>query len=224
MIKGNTLEDFKRTSIQATRVDPATGGTDNSAYFGDKDLERWGVVMITSRDAEVLERSNWQVVTEDLQERFPEATDIEEWGHWAVGWIKKLYVDTHDEAAIQAAFEWREKLDGYPVADEEHYSQLEEGEVQEAYDSYGKDDVIRWLRENDDPLELLDENGEPLEAREQYLYRLFRGCHEYNNEYFVHDEAMNHAMGEVEYEIAHEERARFEQVQPPLPGADERTS
>lgn len=103
------------------------------------------------RDSDALDRSNWEVITTDLEERFGEedpvpAYDTKTWalgewevtsgwhierfGHWAVGWVEYLVVDVNTPA-FEAMVEWREKLDGYPVADDDHFSELEWSELHE---------------------------------------------------------------------------------------------
>lgn len=86
----------------------------------------WGFSPIgTHRDADTLTRSNWQVITKDLLARFPDAFEVFHTSHWAVGWYDHLAVDTSDDAAMRALAEWLDKLDGYPVANEDHWSELE---------------------------------------------------------------------------------------------------
>jgi hypothetical protein len=109
------------------------------------------------RDSEALARSNWRVIIADLAEFFPyhhwqekEAGDfgrharppfvILRSGHWAVGWVEELFVDTENEAALKAVIDWANRLEDYPCADEEDYSQLEWEEEQEAKEWNGTND------------------------------------------------------------------------------------
>jgi hypothetical protein len=101
------------------------------AYFGDLPLgETWATTFSHHRDSDDLDESNWEVITNDLIDRFPEDTQIEGSSHWAVGWSESLCVRMLDEnkeptEAALAVIEWKEALEHYPVADEEDYSRRE---------------------------------------------------------------------------------------------------
>jgi hypothetical protein len=94
------------------------------------DPSQWAATVGRHRDSTLLEESNWAVVTADMQKRFPDDTEIVRFGHWGVGWVEELFVRIWDASgeitpAFQAAAEWRGALEGYPVANDEHYSQME---------------------------------------------------------------------------------------------------
>lgn len=100
------------------------------SYSGDR--VGWHLALSVHRDSEALDRSNWEVITEEIL-AIPDEGDpedeladaaIERMSHWAVGWIDYLVVRPHSTAE-KRAIEWKQKLDDYPVADEEHYSQIE---------------------------------------------------------------------------------------------------
>lgn len=104
------------------------------AYFGDLPMgETWAWTFGTNRDADALVRSNWDVITFDMQSRFPDDTDIFRAGHWACGWVEQLSVRVlNDDGTMtdagQAVLDWMDHLDNYPVADDEHFSDLEYSE------------------------------------------------------------------------------------------------
>ena len=89
----------------------------------------WGSVGIgpvgQHRDSDCLARSNFTVIYADLSERFGESVDIARFGHWAVGWVEEIIFDTGRADILAAVEGWREKLDNYPVANEDHFSTLE---------------------------------------------------------------------------------------------------
>lgn len=122
---------------------------DNFAYFGDLDGSVWGRAFGQSRDSDALERSNFEVITGDLLKRFPDDYVIERSNHWAVGWVdegrirvlknpRKRLTEKNLTEAFRAVVAWKEKLENYPVADEEHYSALEFGEFSEYVTSEAK--------------------------------------------------------------------------------------
>lgn len=131
------------------------------AYFGDlHEEDGWGRAFGVHRDSDALERSNWQVITEDMRERFPDHFTTESASHWLVGWVEtgrvRVLEDPSQEIAednltdaFRAVLDWKEKLDGYPVADEEHYSELEWTDFREWVESEAK---YAWGREHEEEL------------------------------------------------------------------------
>ncbi len=116
------------------------------AYFGDLEFSHWASCFGVHRDSDALERSNWQVISEDLTSRYPDDVQPESYNHWAVGWVETLRIRVYGNhpnrlgvpifsTAIHAAYDWAERLDSYPVADEEHYSQLEWDEFMDYVES-----------------------------------------------------------------------------------------
>lgn len=101
------------------------------AYHGDLPLgESWALTFGHSRDSDLLEESNWETILKDLEERFPNDVEAIRFGHWAVGWVEELAVRVLGKngrvtKAALAALEWKEKLENYPVADEEDFSKRE---------------------------------------------------------------------------------------------------
>jgi hypothetical protein len=83
------------------------------------------------RDSDALARSNMAVILADLQERFGERVDVARFGHWGVGWIEEIIHDAGHAETVAAVADWRERLEDYPVADEEHWSALELDELTE---------------------------------------------------------------------------------------------
>jgi hypothetical protein len=155
-----TLQEYK----ERTLVRP-----DHFAYFGDLDQDRWGRIGFAeqTRDSDPLERSNHEVIRDDLLNRFPDAFVVEGASHWLVGWIDEIKVDTHNEEALEAALEWKNRLDDYLVADEDHYSDLGAEDALEAWESFGRLDFeglvarlpeLQWLV--DPETDELNEAGE----------------------------------------------------------------
>ena len=99
----------------------------------------WGSVGIgpvgQHRDSDCLARSNFTVIYADLSERFGESVDIARFGHWAVGWVEDIIFDTGRADILAAVEGWREKLDSYPVANEDHFSELEWDEMRDYLDA-----------------------------------------------------------------------------------------
>lgn len=140
-------------------------------YSGDLDLSVWGFTYSMHRDSDTLNISNYEVILEDMQERFPDDVEVMHCNHWAFGWVDHIMVNTENQEALEAIYEWSERLNDYPVADEEDFSRREYEEACEAYDNWAGHD-IDYMIENDEDLEfLLDENEwfSANEEQEQFL-------------------------------------------------------
>jgi hypothetical protein len=95
-------------------------------YAQERDWAAVGIGPVGQhRDSDALARSNFEIIAADLRERFGDAADTARFSHWAVGWVEELTHDAGNPAVVAAVAQWREALDGYPVADEMHWSQLE---------------------------------------------------------------------------------------------------
>lgn len=102
-----------------------SSGAESFAYFGDR--EGWLIALSVHRDSDTVERSNWRVIVPAMQHEYPDDTAVECMNHWAVGWIDYLLVRP-DSSVAERAQEWAARLAGYPLADEEDYSELEYAE------------------------------------------------------------------------------------------------
>lgn len=99
---------------------------------GVADPDAWAVVYTSHRDSGLLDASNAAFITKTL-EPFAAGDDpdvaAESHSHWAVGHIDGFSIRVFRDGGITAAFrayhELRERLDSYPVFDEEDYSRRE---------------------------------------------------------------------------------------------------
>lgn len=112
----------------------ATEKPQDFGYWGNSDMfDTWGFTNIDqNRDSDVLEKANFKYITEELIAIYPDDYRIETYNHWAVGSVDRLvcrvYEDDTDKKVIASSFylamEWLDKLDDYPVADEETYDKM----------------------------------------------------------------------------------------------------
>lgn len=112
----------------------ATEKPQDFGYWGNSDMfDTWGFTNIDqNRDSDPLEKANFKYITEELMGLLPEDYRIETYNHWAVGSVDRLvcrvYEDNTDKKVIASSFylamEWLDKLDDYPVADEETYNRM----------------------------------------------------------------------------------------------------
>jgi hypothetical protein len=132
------------------------------SWHGDNDIpdkERWGPTVAMHRDSGPLQISNFETISEDMIERFPEDTRVVHSSHWGVGWADQLFIRMYNDdgptEAYEAAMEWNEKLQDYPVADEEDYSRREYEDTIENIKNEGSvgpkqaKRIHAWLFDND---------------------------------------------------------------------------
>jgi ABC-type glycerol-3-phosphate transport system substrate-binding protein len=104
------------------------------------DPEHWSLgPMILTRDSDLLSQSNADALKGALadaaKKKGPGRVPAEDWqitncSHWAVGWVehvsfRALNKDGSPSAAFTFLKNWFDKLDDYPVADEEDFSNRE---------------------------------------------------------------------------------------------------
>lgn len=105
----------------------------------------WFVFLSQNRDSDALERSNFTCALaavqrasstvgghEDDQEIAPQP--VRE-NHFAVGWVEWIAIHSADAGALAEAERLADKLDGYPVVNEDHLSTLEHNEAMEYWDA-----------------------------------------------------------------------------------------
>lgn len=77
------------------------------------------------RDSDALERSNFDVIAEDLRSAYPDDVNVMTMGHWGHGWVDRVVYNSDAEGIREDVGRWESALADYPVADEERYSEYE---------------------------------------------------------------------------------------------------
>jgi len=125
----------------------------SSAYFGENG--DWLIACSIHRESDCLSRSNFDTFKKSL-ESLPEVKNwqgefapvtIERFSHWAVGWIDYLIIDPECMPAVALADSLLEKLDSYPVLNEDDFSAKEQEEVEVFWrDCYSSKERIAYVR------------------------------------------------------------------------------
>ena len=138
---------------------------DSFSYRGDLPLfETWALTpFIVHRDSDMGTKSNWEVISKDLEGRFSPDVEVVQTDHWAVGWMDHLAVRMLDESgaitpAGEAVLEWQDRLIEYPLADEDHYYDMRDDYIEDSSIETVKDvadvgeqeaeKIIGWIRQN----------------------------------------------------------------------------
>ena len=99
-------------------------------YIGDEHYGTYSAYAI-HRDSDPIERANFQVMDELVTDASIDVLENDEMpyitreSHWAVGWLDTLRVPMTNEAAVIALAEAMQRLEDYPILDEDLASTLE---------------------------------------------------------------------------------------------------
>ena len=97
-----------------------------SNYYGET-WEGFYVFLSQTRDSDALTRSNFECALKLVGG----GVAVSHERHWACGWIETILIPEENYDALLKADKIMQKLEDYPVVDEDHYSQLEYDEEQE---------------------------------------------------------------------------------------------
>jgi hypothetical protein len=104
-------------------------------YWGNDDMfKTWGFTGFDqNRDSNILEKSNFKVISDALMSEHPNDFRIETYSHWLVGSVDRLVCRiTNDPGkvneynitqAFRSVMEWHSNLEEYGVADDNDYSE-----------------------------------------------------------------------------------------------------
>lgn len=114
----------------------------------------------------------------DLEhEEMPSVQTVRE-SHWAVGWVEWIAIHESNKLAIAEAEAMQEEMEGYPVLDETHWSEMEFAEYLEAWKDSGHSYFIKELERAE-----LIENGALDDSTPDQTIKLFEAlipCGEYH--------------------------------------------
>lgn len=112
--------------------------------------EEWTVVYTNNRDSGPLDRSNANAIAKEMEkEEFEPDVLPQSHSHWAVGHMDGYAIRVYRDGEITEAFaKWRglqERLDNYPILDEDLYSREQQEEIDASWDAWVKYDFTRGL-------------------------------------------------------------------------------
>jgi hypothetical protein len=157
-----------------------------SDYAGE-DLTEWYCLVSRTRDSDNLENSNFETILKELGEN-PSALEekrgllVANFRHWACGWFETLMIHESDDELLQRADEIKEKLNDYPVYDEDDYSEREFKSMDE--------NITQAIRdyENDNNLDLTDEQKELIHCE------INQNSNDYGADYWPKDQEIESAF------------------------------
>jgi hypothetical protein len=109
-------------------------------YLGET-WEGYYVFLSQNRDSDALTRSNFICALEQIGGNVAVSHER----HWACGWIETILIPQENTQALAVAQQILNKLEDYPVLNEDHYSELEYEE--QDYEEWRKEDLEEALFE-----------------------------------------------------------------------------
>jgi hypothetical protein len=124
-------------------------------YWGD--YGTWLVCLGQHRDSNCIDRSNFRIAQQELEAINSDCCVIERENHWAVGWVEHLLINPANAQAVAAGEAIKQRLENYPVLDEEDWSNLEQEEAEQAWkDCYNWKERIEYIRKHESQFEFPD--------------------------------------------------------------------
>lgn len=139
-------------------------GPGNFLSFGGPDYGEWWIGPSVTRDSEALQRANFKSFKKLLEDTGPEDEDwaIVRTGHWACGWVE-TFVVRPDTKAHEELVEVAERLERYPIIDDEELSREEQEEIDSDWENFREREVGKALEgalEIDDVEEIIPEGDD----------------------------------------------------------------
>lgn len=117
-------------------------------YFGETWPDYYSAGFSRSRDSDDLEESNFYTALAAIGGE-SETVHVVRESHWAVGWVEWIAIHQDDAKALEIADGLRERVEDYPVLDENDWSEREQESADTVWrDCYSPAERIRYIREN----------------------------------------------------------------------------
>lgn len=139
-----TLHDYRR-ALRKRTVESFSHDYGGTLPFHDefKGLMTSGIGR--HRDSEMLDESNFDTA-KALFEDAGICTRVLSFGHWAVGWVEGLYIPA-TIAAAKVAREIAQRLESYPVLDEDDYSERQSDAIAGYWERAGMGERIEMCKD-----------------------------------------------------------------------------
>lgn len=128
-------------------------------YCGETWPDYFRAPVAIHRDSDCLTESNWHAQLAALggeqtaEDDTPLVCIVRE-SHWAVGWVEWLAIHETAGDALRIADNLAEKLDSYPVLDEDDWSEREQTAANNLWrDCYTPKERVRYIREHESQFE-----------------------------------------------------------------------
>jgi len=110
-------------------------------YYAGSEWHGYYLFLGRNRDSDLLTESNFAVALAELGGESDTVVVVRE-GHWAVGWIEWIAIHHTNTKALESADNMAAELSGYPVLNEDDWSQREWDYACDAWESLPLDDRV----------------------------------------------------------------------------------
>ena len=147
-------------------------------YYGENWNEYY-IFLSQNRDSQALERSNFECGLQKIGGKSETVIASYE-RHWACGWLETILIHESDTKALEIADKLAQKLEDYPVIDEDHFTELVHAEGEEFLNS-DIWDRFNYINENgialDDFGNEIRQDGQIVIVPEsdRHLYKVMKG-------------------------------------------------
>ena len=115
-----------------------------TGHYSDNDRQEWLVVPVTqTRDSLAFDQSNFASALALLGGE-SDTLEVHRFGHWGPGWFEIILVHPSRESEVKAI---EDRLENYPILDEEDLSQRESDATDEYWQNMGMNERIERLSE-----------------------------------------------------------------------------
>lgn len=115
------------------------------SYFGAKWPDYY-MGLGQHRDSDSLTRSNFACFLKAIGGESGLGVRVVRENHWAVGWVEWIAIHETATEALEIADSIMEKLDGYPVVNEDHWSDLEWTEAHELWEGMSLNERVEMCQ------------------------------------------------------------------------------
>lgn len=128
-----------------------TSWDSRSNYFdmSDGSYDNWYVApVILTRDASILEQSNWQAACDILKADKLKTVQIHNFGHWACGHYDLILINPRNKKAIEQGEDMERALADYPLLDEDDFYRRESEACDAAWQDWGLKELNELILEH----------------------------------------------------------------------------
>jgi hypothetical protein len=133
------------------------------SYFGAEWYDFY-VFLGRCRDSKALSRANFDAALKRLAALPPwQGEDTSTYSrqairesHWAVGWVEWIAIHKDDTDALKLADEIKERMDGYPVVDEDLWQKYEDEEADNLWRCFSWRERLKYIRRHQSDFNFAD--------------------------------------------------------------------
>lgn len=134
---------MKYSSIEELTKEHRWQRADN---YSGTDYSDFVVGLSKTRDGDLLEQSNFDVLLERLGGEKDGVVEVVHFSHWACGWVETILVSVKAKRKLKLLMEQLNALEEYAVLDDEHFHELEREDMYAQFEQYQYDFQLNVLK------------------------------------------------------------------------------